>query len=376
MHHALPTLSLSDTHPACCCAAPLHTHTGPFSKSILSKFAEATQSHELLSYRGSRQWWQWEEHAATRVEVEVEGPDRLRRCLAPASASSSRRWWWQRRRSPKALPLLEQVAVRRPRGKESGSQAAAAARSWVEATYQAQARPGTGTGARGAAEAATASSAAAASRGSGGTVPPSSSSDTTLGSHPGITCDRSGMSPIVGIRYHLRGEDYDLCQSEYDKLSEDEKGGYDAIPPPPPKPKGADKYVFNKEGGGSGGGVERSLILFEEVEVTDEEDVGFYLALRKLAATSKCPIVLTCNTIPEGLHEASLPFGAVTFQRPKPSELLHLGRSVCKQRGLTLTVSEMEQVIQLVGCDMRRLIHTLQAWPRGGGEGGGWWWGR
>lgn len=38
------------------------------------------------------------------------------------------------------------------------------------------------------------------------------------GSHPGMTCDRSGMSPIVGVRYHLRGSDYDLCEAEYEKL--------------------------------------------------------------------------------------------------------------------------------------------------------------
>ena len=35
----------------------------------------------------------------------------------------------------------------------------------------------------------------------------------------GMTCDMSGICPIVGVRYHLRGEDYDLiCQAEYDKL--------------------------------------------------------------------------------------------------------------------------------------------------------------
>ena len=49
-------------------------------------------------------------------------------------------------------------------------------------------------------------------------------------SHPGVTCDRSGMCPIIGTRYHLRGEDYDLCQEEWDKLPSDEKK-YDAIPP-------------------------------------------------------------------------------------------------------------------------------------------------
>jgi hypothetical protein len=54
------------------------------------------------------------------------------------------------------------------------------------------------------------------------------------GFHPGISCDRSGMNPIVGMRFHLRGSTYDLCQAEYDKLDDAEKGQYEAIPPPPP----------------------------------------------------------------------------------------------------------------------------------------------
>jgi hypothetical protein len=56
------------------------------------------------------------------------------------------------------------------------------------------------------------------------------------GFHPGISCDRSGMIPIVGMRFHLRGSEpsYDLCQAEYDKLDDAENGLYEAIPPPPP----------------------------------------------------------------------------------------------------------------------------------------------
>ena len=30
--------------------------------------------------------------------------------------------------------------------------------------------------------------------------------------HPGVTCDKSGMSPIAGTRYNLADQDYDLCQ--------------------------------------------------------------------------------------------------------------------------------------------------------------------
>ena len=40
------------------------------------------------------------------------------------------------------------------------------------------------------------------------------------------------MNPIVGMRFHLRGHNYNLCQAEYDKLSAADQGLYEAIPPP------------------------------------------------------------------------------------------------------------------------------------------------
>lgn len=55
---------------------------------------------------------------------------------------------------------------------------------------------------------------------------------TPLKIHPGVSCDGSGMSPIIGDRYHKRGENYDLCSAEYEKLSQDEKAKYEIIPPP------------------------------------------------------------------------------------------------------------------------------------------------
>merc|ERR1719198_1934082 len=67
--------------------------------------------------------------------------------------------------------------------------------------------------------------------------------------HPGVECDRSGQSPIVGMRYHLRGHNYDLCQAEFDKLPEGEKGLYTGIPPP-----GANGAWRPGPGGWRGGG--------------------------------------------------------------------------------------------------------------------------
>ena len=51
------------------------------------------------------------------------------------------------------------------------------------------------------------------------------------GVHIGFTCDGSGICPIRGVRYHLSGEDYDLCASEYAKLSEHEQQNYEHIEP-------------------------------------------------------------------------------------------------------------------------------------------------
>ena len=51
------------------------------------------------------------------------------------------------------------------------------------------------------------------------------------GCHPGFACDRSRMDPIVGTRFHLRGQNYDLCQAEFDKLSAADQAAFEAIPP-------------------------------------------------------------------------------------------------------------------------------------------------
>ena len=50
--------------------------------------------------------------------------------------------------------------------------------------------------------------------------------------HPGVTCNKSGQNPIVGWRYQLKGQNYDLCEAEYDKLPDSKKRDYKKIAPP------------------------------------------------------------------------------------------------------------------------------------------------
>jgi len=78
------------------------------------------------------------------------------------------------------------------------------------------------------------------------------------GVHPGVTCDKSGMSPIVGFRYHLPGHNWDVCQAEFDKLPDSEKALYTKIAPPSHASKdcGPPHHRFGGgfRGGGFGGG--------------------------------------------------------------------------------------------------------------------------
>merc|ERR1719399_1766821 len=56
--------------------------------------------------------------------------------------------------------------------------------------------------------------------------------DDGLVRHWGITCDKSGMHPIVGIRFKKTGEDYDLCEAEFAKLSAEEQQLFERIETP------------------------------------------------------------------------------------------------------------------------------------------------
>jgi len=54
--------------------------------------------------------------------------------------------------------------------------------------------------------------------------------------HPGITCDGSKQYPLVGKRYHKIGHNYDLNETEFKKLSNDEQEKYELIAFPGARP--------------------------------------------------------------------------------------------------------------------------------------------
>lgn len=52
---------------------------------------------------------------------------------------------------------------------------------------------------------------------------PAAPTPAALAVHHHVICDKSGMNPIKGNRYHLAGVNYDLCEDEFSKLAEEEK---------------------------------------------------------------------------------------------------------------------------------------------------------
>jgi len=47
--------------------------------------------------------------------------------------------------------------------------------------------------------------------------------------HEGFSCDVTGMNPIVGVRCHRIGADYDLCNSAFEQLQHRERASYEII---------------------------------------------------------------------------------------------------------------------------------------------------
>ena len=143
-------------------------------------------------------------------------------------------------------------------------------------------------------------------------------------------------------------------------------------PPPPPPPKeskrapkaamAAPKAATSKAAAEKKEDVttEMSLVLFEEVDVVFEEDVGFYAALRRLACSSKCPIALTCNKLPACL--AHLRPRTLRWAAPADADLRTYLAALCEARGVRVGAGDLDELVTHHRSDLRRLLHTLQCW--------------
>ncbi|KAL6907527.1 hypothetical protein ACP4OV_002566 [Aristida adscensionis] len=110
--------------------------------------------------------------------------------------------------------------------------------------------------------------------------------------------------------------------------------------------------------------INKTLILFEDVDTVFDEDRGFIPAILKMAESTKWPIILTSNrrdpSLPHLLNQLVL-----DFKYPSSAELLSHVDMVCKSEGVDVTIPQLKHIIDISLGDIRRTIMLLQFWYQG-----------
>ncbi|XP_061766540.1 ATPase family AAA domain-containing protein 5b isoform X2 [Nerophis ophidion] len=104
-----------------------------------------------------------------------------------------------------------------------------------------------------------------------------------------------------------------------------------------------------------------SLILFEEVDVRFEDDVGFLAAIKMFMATTKRPVVLTSNdTTFRKRFSSSLE--EVVFKTPSSAHVCSYLQLVCLAEGVKMELDDVQSLHMLTRGDIRRCLLQLQFW--------------
>lgn len=70
--------------------------------------------------------------------------------------------------------------------------------------------------------------------------------------------------------------------------------------------------------------------------------------------------MLTCNWLPPAVIDLGLHMQLLSFSRPKPIEVCRHVSTVCANRRLPISATELEQLIQFYRCDIRAILMALQ----------------
>ncbi|XP_019717605.1 ATPase family AAA domain-containing protein 5b isoform X2 [Hippocampus comes] len=106
-----------------------------------------------------------------------------------------------------------------------------------------------------------------------------------------------------------------------------------------------------------------SLILFEEVDVIFEEDVGFLAAVKTFMMTTKRPVVLTTNdsTFRERFSSS---LEEVVFKTPSAVNVCSYLQLLCLAEGVKMEIDDVRSLITLARGDVRRCLLQLQLWVK------------
>ncbi|XP_060107973.1 ATPase family AAA domain-containing protein 5 [Heteronotia binoei] len=109
-----------------------------------------------------------------------------------------------------------------------------------------------------------------------------------------------------------------------------------------------------------------SLILFEEVDIILDEDVGFLNAIKTFMATTKRPVILTTNDPSFSLIFDGL-FEEIAFTVPSLVNVASYLQVLCLAENLRTDIDDLAALLTMNNCDIRQSILHLQFWVRSGG---------
>ncbi|XP_035515535.1 ATPase family AAA domain-containing protein 5b [Morone saxatilis] len=111
-----------------------------------------------------------------------------------------------------------------------------------------------------------------------------------------------------------------------------------------------------------------SLILFEEVDVIFDDDVGFLAAIKTFMATTKRPVILTTND--SSFRERfNCTLEEIIFKTPSSVNVCSYLQLVALAENVRLELDDISSLLRLSGGDVRRCLLQLQLWVHSGGRG-------
>ncbi|KAM6474332.1 ATPase family AAA domain-containing protein 5 isoform 1-T1 [Liasis olivaceus] len=109
-----------------------------------------------------------------------------------------------------------------------------------------------------------------------------------------------------------------------------------------------------------------SLILFEEVDIIFDEDVGFLNAIKTFMSTTKRPVILTTND-PSFSETFDGCFEQITFSVPSLINVASYLQVLCLAENLRTDIRDFAALLTVNNCDIRQSILHLQFWVQSGG---------
>uniref|UniRef100_A0A3B4ZZI8 ATPase family AAA domain containing 5 n=1 Tax=Stegastes partitus TaxID=144197 RepID=A0A3B4ZZI8_9TELE len=112
-----------------------------------------------------------------------------------------------------------------------------------------------------------------------------------------------------------------------------------------------------------------SLILFEEVDVIFDDDVGFLAAIKTFMTTTKRPVILTTND-PRFKERFDCSLEEIIFKTPSAVNVCSHLQLVCLAEKVRLDLDDVCSLLKLSCGDVRRCLLQLQLWVNSGGRRG------